>query len=253
MIRHVPRFFYLTLSLLAIGLAGAKPQTTASSPGTPTISDAPMYNPGPITPYNAAAKPYNGALRFRRGERYNSPNSTLPELGKDSAATSLVEGFDFQPNPMPFDQSEVVVVGLIKSGQAHLSNDKRDIYSEFDLSVQEVIKNQKFPYLQTGETIAVERHGGAVQLPSGKVLIRGAKDYSMPLVGKRYLLFLNYYDSTEDYHIRTGYQLEGSHVYALDDVNRHEEGLVRPLREIGSSETVLLDRARTVVQGKKAR
>src|SRR4029077_12076641 len=110
-----------------------------------------------------------------------------------------------------------VVVGTVRDGQTHLSNDKRDIYTEFNITVQEVVKTPSVPYLRAGDTLAVERNGGAIRLPSGKVLIRAARDYSMPLTGKRYLLFLKYNGNTEDYHLLTGYQLESSHVYRLDD------------------------------------
>jgi hypothetical protein len=81
---------------------------------------------------------------------------------------------------MPFDQSAAVVVGTIKDGQAYLSNDKRDIYSEFSLPIQEVIKTGDDPFLRAGDSIAIERPGGAIRLPSGKILIRASKDNAMP-------------------------------------------------------------------------
>jgi hypothetical protein len=136
----------------------------------------------------------------------------LPELGEESDATLVSEEMDdYYRDPMPVSQSDAVIVGSVKDGQAYLSNDKRDIYTEFKITVQEVVKSAR--YLQADDTIAIERNGGAVRLPSGKVLIRSVSDYSMPFVGKRYLLFLRYNgDSTEDYHLLTGYQLERNHL-----------------------------------------
>ena len=225
-------------------------QAQATTPSTPP-SRTSSYSVGPITPYSEATNPPTDVLRFRRGERYNSPNSPLPELGEESDPT-LVTGQvgDYYRDPMPFGNSDAVFVGTIKNGQAYLSNDKRDIYTEFNVALQEVVKTPSTPYLSSGDTIAIERNGGAVRLPSGKVLIRATNDYSMPLVGKRYLLFLKYNGaSTEDYHLLTAYQLEGDHVYRLDDLEyaysaRHHGDLAHPLREHTSNEAQLLEQAR---------
>jgi hypothetical protein len=218
---------------------------TSTSPAAP-----PQKTFGPVTDYSAALSSPTDVLRFRRGERYNSPNSTEPELGEQSDPVLVVEDMSsFYHDPMPFNQSDAVVVGSIASGRAYLANDKRDIYSEFKLTVQEALKVPSGRYIQAGDSIDVERQGGALRLPSGKVLIRGSKDFSMPLVGKRYLLFLRYNPNTEDFHIVTGHQLEGQHTYSLDELGyshseRHHETLVHPLRDQGESEEHLLGRAR---------
>ena len=235
----------LTLVLCLDAQAQTTPPPSTASAGTP------LYSPGPVTPYTEANKPSSDVLRFRRGERYNSPSSPLPPLGEQSDATLVTEQMgDVYRDPMPFANSDAVVVGEIKDGQAYLSNDKRDIYTEFNVAVQEVIKTPNSPFLWSGDTVAIERNGGAVSLPSGKILIRAANDYSMPLIGKRYLLFLRYNGpSTEDYHLLTAYQLEGKHVYRLDDLDyscasRHHGNLVRTLREYGSTEQDVIQHAR---------
>jgi hypothetical protein len=167
-------------------------------------------------------------------------------LGEESDQTLIaVDTGDVYRDPTPFADSDAVVVGRITKGQAHLSNDKRDIYSEFKVSVQDIIKSPSEPYLRAGDTIDIERPGGAIRLPSGKTLIRGSKDYSMPLIGKRYLLFLKHNLSTEDFRLVTGYQLEGSHVYELDDLqhaekDRHPDDLSHSLREHGEDEEQFL-------------
>ncbi|HTG27239.1 MAG TPA: hypothetical protein VK818_03360 [Methylomirabilota bacterium] len=71
----------------------------------------------------------------------------------------------------------------------------------------------------------------------------------MPLVGKRYLLFLKYDPSTEDFHIVTGYQLDGEHTYKLDVYSysdRNNDKLIHPLREQGQTEGQLLDRVKAI-------
>jgi hypothetical protein len=241
--KHCSLRFALILMLVGLLISSlqALPQSSVPSPG--------VYSTGPITDYAAAAPKSSDVLRFRRGERYNSPNSPLPELGEESDASLVVEDTGkYWRDPMPFSQSDAVVVGTIKDGQAYLSNDKRDIYSEFGTTIQEVIKTPTAPYLRLDDTITIERQGGTVRLPSGKVLIRAWKDNSMPLVGKRYLLFLRYSPSTEDYRLLTGYQLEHSVVYSLDDLeqkDRNRDTLVHVLRERGENESQFLEQVRT--------
>ncbi len=236
----------LFLSACALYALAQIPESTTSP------SSQPYKSFGPVTDYNAALPNLNDVLRFRRGERYNSPNSPLPELGEQSDPVLVGEDMSsFYQDPLPFGQSDAVVVGKVTSGQTHLSNDKRDIYCEFEVTVQEALKVPGALSIQANETIDIERQGGAVRLPSGKVLLRGSKDYSMPLIGKRYLLFLKYSQSTEDFHVVTGYQLEGRHTYKLDELGysyseRHHETLIHPLREQGESEEQFLSRARAV-------
>jgi hypothetical protein len=236
----------LFLAFLPSSGRSASPQQVAAT----TSATPPQYSSGPVTDYNAALSNSSDVLRFRRGERYNSPNSPLSDLGEQSDPVLVVEDMgSYYRDPMPFDQSDAVIVGRVASGQAYLSNDKRDLYSEFKVTVQEALKVPAARYVQAGNSVEVERQGGAIRLPSGKVLIRGSSDFSMPLVGKRYLLFLRYNQSTEDFHIVTGYQLEGQHTYGLDELayahsDRRHETLVRPLHEKGDNEEQLLGRAR---------
>jgi hypothetical protein len=221
-------------------------QTSSSTP--------PQYSVGPITDYSAAQPDYRDVLRFRRGERYNSPNSPLPELGDQSDSQLFAEDTgNYYRDPMPFSHSDAVVVGNITSGQAYLSNDKRDVYSEFQIIIQEVLKEPSARQIGPGDSIAVERYGGAIRLPSGKALIRGITEFSMPLVGKRYLLFLRYDQNAEDFLVQGGYQLEGEHTYSLNDLGsspaeRQHGTIVHPLKEHGNSEEQLLDRARVAAR-----
>src|SRR4029077_9334934 len=152
-VRMFPRKIITVMIVLSVFALAAWAQT--SPPRTqipaPTSSSPPQFSPGPLTDYNAALPNSTDVLRFRRGERYNSPNSPLPELGEESDATLVSEQMgDYYRDPMPFSQSDAVVVGTVRDGQTHLSNDKRDIYTEFNITVQEVVKTPSVPYLRAG-------------------------------------------------------------------------------------------------------
>jgi hypothetical protein len=72
-------------------------------------------------------------------------------------------------------------VGTVGAGQAYLSNDKRRLYSEFKVELQDVLKSPTGPYLMAGDSIDVQREEGKVKLPSGKVLVRAATAKSISL------------------------------------------------------------------------
>jgi hypothetical protein len=229
-----------------------------SSSQTLASSSLPLFSAGPVTDYKAALPNPRELLRFRRGERYNIPNPNSPEIGENSKDDELGFWFGtpshFRKDAMPFAASDVVAIGTVTAGQAYLSNDKRELYSEFKFSLAEVIKNPQAPYLLAGDAMDIQRRGGAVRLPSGKMLTRGAIWESMPRIGSRYLLFLSYDTSTEDYSILMGYELEGSEVYRLDEINENDGNhaeIVHRLRAEGVNESQFLDRVRAAFPSQK--
>jgi len=135
---------------------------------TPNPAAVPAYIVGPLTEYSAAQPDTTDAMRYRRGERYNIPDPTVPELGETSEPIELQSETHFRRDPLPFDNSDAVVVGTVRAGQAYLSNDKRRLYSEFKVELQDVIKSPTGPYLMAGDSIDVQREGGKVGLPLEK-------------------------------------------------------------------------------------
>jgi hypothetical protein len=213
-------------------------------------SETPQYSVGPLTDYSVAVPSPGDVLRLRRGQRYNVPDASLPELGEQSDDGLVgLSSIHTSRDPLPFSQSDAVIVGQVTAGQAYFSDDKRDIYSEFNVSVREALTVSSSRHIQSGDSVDVERYGGAIRLPSGKILIRALRDFSMPLVGKRYLLFLKYDPSMEDFHIVTGYQLDGEHTYKLDVYSysdRNNDKLIHPLHEQDQTEGQLLDKVKAI-------
>jgi hypothetical protein len=174
------------LVLLSVSTLGSTGQTSVA-----TIATPPQYSPGPTTDYTAALPNSTDVLRFRRGERYNIPNASLPELGENSQTLWDLPETHFRKSPMPFDTSDAVVVGMVTAGQAYLSNDKHNMYSEFKLKLLEIIKTPNAPYLQAGDAIDIQRNGGAIKLPSGKVVVRAALTDSCRRLASDTSCFLN--------------------------------------------------------------
>jgi hypothetical protein len=136
--RHMVSHSTAILVLVSLFASGSFGQTSLATSATAP----PLYCLGPTTDYKVAFPNSSDVLRFRRGERYNISDSTLPELGEDSevglAELPLTHS---KKAPMPFDTRDVVVVGTVTAGQSYLSNDRRDIYSEFKVKLGEIIQN----------------------------------------------------------------------------------------------------------------
>jgi hypothetical protein len=100
--------------------------------------------------------------------------------------------------------------------RAYLSNDKTGVYSVFTIQVNEVLKNSTKTPITRGSAIEVERDGGRVRFPNGRLHMYKIGSLDMPKTGLRYVLFLN--DGESGYQILTGYELKDGKVYPLDDL-----------------------------------
>ena len=117
----------------------------------------------------------------------------------------------------PIETSDTILVGDVVRAQAYLSNDRTAIYSEFTVGVSQILKNSG-KLLSPGDRIAVERPGGALRFPSGKVLIRGLLGKPLPRIDARYVFFLKRIDG-DDFSITTAYELCDGHVFPLDGLS----------------------------------
>ena len=121
---------------------------------------------------------------------------------------------------LPSAQSDAVVIGEVTDAQAHLSNDRTSVYSEFTVRVEEVLKNPNQIALTPSEAIILEREGGAVRFPSGRVQRYRIAHQRMPLVGRQYVLFLKYNNQGGGFSILTGYDLRKDQVIPLDSLDQ---------------------------------
>jgi hypothetical protein len=103
--------------------------------------------------------------------------------------------------------------------EAHLSEDKLGVYSEFTIRLVEVIKADSS--LPRSEMI-VERLGGYVRYPDGRKLLYRVGTGGMPRVGARYLFFLKPTPEL-DYSILTAYEFGDKGVVALDPSPQFEK------------------------------
>jgi hypothetical protein len=106
---------------------------------------------------------------------------------------------------LPVAQSEYIVLGKVTAAEAHLSENKKNVYSEFKVSVENVLKTASSSII-AGTEITVDRIGGVVKYPNGRSVLYRLADTNMPAIGERYLLFLTS-NNQQDISILTAYEV----------------------------------------------
>ena len=70
--------------------------------------------------------------------------------------------------------------------------------------------------LAPGASLELEREGGRVRFPSGRVHLYMTKEQDMPQIGSSYVFFLSELNDETVFQIVTGYELREGKVYPLD-------------------------------------
>ena len=111
----------------------------------------------------------------------------------------------------------MIVIAEVLNAEAHRSENKLNVFSNFEVRVDEVLKGNN---LNAGRVINVQRIGGFVKYPDGRKVLFRLSGNGMPAVGGRYAFFLKNLD--EDYVIITGYELGIEGVMPLDNSRQFE-------------------------------
>ena len=215
---------HTTVSLvlpLALGVTAlvvprqSKQEQTTPSQSSPSktrrkITDT---NHFPIAEFSASES--SDSKRNARGENRNKSNWNVdPDALSDS--TVIVDSVDLNIPGLPTKQAAAVILGTVTDAKGFLSTDKTGVYSAFTVLINEVLKNPG--NLSVGSLVDVEREGGRVKFPSGRVHLYMTSEQDMPRVGRRCVLFLTDTNTASVFEILTGYEMREAAVYPLDDL-----------------------------------
>jgi hypothetical protein len=217
----VALFLGLFIGLAAIQMVRTDAATSLQETPIKKASDEYL---GPIVDYEldfqaaTLANPKERELREARGRRYNkrapNPLGDLPPNWVGYAnGTDWVLGVP----ALPLSQSDAVIVGEVAASEAHISNDKTGVYSEFSIRIDEVLKNHLDSSLKVGEVTIGEREGGVVRFQGGRLFEYTVYHQGMPRPDRAYLFFLRGNTQGGDYVIVTAYELRRGQVVPLDD------------------------------------
>jgi hypothetical protein len=209
----LPLAFSLTALFLVPGHNGQEQTTVSKSSPSKSRRKVIDVNHFPIVEFSASE--LGDAKRKARGEKHNKSDwAVSPDAVSDS--TVKVDGVDLTLPALPIDKAAAVVIGTVAGAKAYLSNDKTGVYSSFNVLINDVLKNSG--KLMVGNSIEVEREGGRVKLPSGRLHLYMVPEQDMPHVGGRYVFFLAKTSDESVFEIISGYEIRQDAVYPLDDL-----------------------------------
>ena len=155
------------------------------------------------------------AKRKEKQKRYNDQEWIVTRVSPWVEEAVLTADISF--SPLPVNESEIIVIGTILSAEAHLSESKLNIFSEFTLSAENVLKSA-VPRLVPASVLTIDRLGGHVKYPNGQRVRFRIAGLNMPHVGARYLFFLTSKHNKQDLSIVTAYELTPSGTIPLDEL-----------------------------------
>lgn len=171
----------------------------------------------PMVDYNEPDLPDTEENRIKKEKRkrFNELGNwvfarTEPYIAENLAVS---EG-QFNFPALPVEKSDLILIGVVRESMAHLSENKRNVFSEFAVVVETVFKktNQE---VKQGSNVSVNRMGGFVRYPNGQTILYRESGMYMPKIGARYLFFLNALNK-HDVGILTAYELTEAGVIPLD-------------------------------------
>ena len=167
----------------------------------------------------ADATAIDTSLRIPRNALFDRASSGLPLSDQSIQKMMTPNGSFNRLERIPVELADVVVIGQTFNGKSYLSNDRTTLYTELSLKINEVVSNRSSRSISVGQSIDIERQGGVVKLPSGKVLIRGSQVESQPRTQVQYAMLLKYVPAADVYTIVSGFELAGDHVYILESLS----------------------------------
>jgi hypothetical protein len=166
---------------------------------------------------------------------YGDPGA-LADGGSESTVSTIVDYVmppTTNPPGIPVSVVTAVVIGTVLGGNSFISKNHTAVYSDYQVRIDEILKQGPTATLAVGDEVVASRAGGAIHFPSGhrtNFLMHG---HGLPEIGSQYVLFLwKTVPNQPVYEIGfdSGYQLKNGRVYALDEINeRYYDSMSAPV------------------------
>ena len=119
--------------------------------------------------------------------------------------------------------ADAVIVGTITGKVSQLTEEQNFVFTDYDVSVEEVIKNNTQAPLQANSSITSTRGGGTIEW-NGRVFRVRREDFDTPAIGQRYIMFLRFIPATGAYLMYGDgtFQISDQTITALGPTARNE-------------------------------
>jgi hypothetical protein len=223
-------FTLLCVFILTVGFAVASLRGANQNSAEQNIKQSPLERERqskrnfPVADFDAPEETDPTKKRERQGKskRYDDSGFVAKESSPDATETVFHTAWYEDVPPLPVSQSSTVVTGVVVSSEAHLSNDKSGIYTEFVVEVNEVLKSEN-GHVAAGSKIGIDRPGGLVRYPGGHKRLYRFSQMNMPAVGREYIFFLKAPEQFQNYDLLTAYELSPQGVIPLDSVHSFQK------------------------------
>lgn len=203
---------FLIVCVIAIGVFFAVPSTQGQKEQQEQKDEATVVQKGQVT-----EKEREYSKEFRKLYSYSKDLKRLTDLpGNEATGLKTKELVSYVgehetfylPNEPLITSTEflvnlscsadAVVVGNVRNKSSHLSDDEKFIYTEYEISVQNILKNNSASPIEVGNNIELARPGGIIKLNNRQIRIEDLS-YAPLQKDKQYLLFLKFVPSIDGY------------------------------------------------------
>ena len=94
--------------------------------------------------------------------------------------------------------SDLVVLAKAQAGTTHVNDDQSFLYTDWNFTVEEVLKDNPQASVPWGATILVTRLGGHLEI-NGRMVYANCPDFEEFVTGREYVLYLKYLPQTGAY------------------------------------------------------
>lgn len=186
------------------------PAQQPTGPGSGSTSGHQAEEPIPVDVAPEPTDPVEREVRATRNWLQNRP-SALPRFRPDPDNTGPLTArrtihspipvgppsvvfVDRAPLPeLPVKEADTIILGPVSKVQSYLSEDETTVYTEFSVLPGEVLRDANHVVIATASVITLYQIGGALRMPSGRVVrmdVRGLPP--PPAENHRYVFFLKY-------------------------------------------------------------
>jgi hypothetical protein len=190
--------FAVTVMTALTALHGRTQSSTASSKrdeGTP-IQEGVMTERQ--KKHSKIFKGFEGATRGRKLRDLVAERGDI-DVREDLGTTFLPPSFNLHENLQRLAcEADAVVIGTVKSKSSQLIEEGTFVFTDYEVAVEEILKNNFAAPIQQNNAITVTRSGGTVKL-NGHI-VRAIDYRDKPLeIGEHYLLYLKFISDTGAY------------------------------------------------------
>lgn len=153
--------------------------------------------------------------RKQKNQRYDNQEWVYKTITNPRTA-GVGKVTDVPPPPLfPVEESSIIVSGEVVSVATFLSNDKRGVYSEFTIKVDDLLKSDGASK-DALKDVVVDREGGVVVYPNGQRVLYQSSERTLPKLGSKYIFFMTKDSKSTNYKILASYAIDGDSIWQME-------------------------------------